>query len=703
MIEVFEVSNGGHFTTSTSPVNHVYIIDVSGSMHSSLPEVRSHLKNSIGLSAKENDTFTVIWFSGRGQAGVICENLSVNDLLTMNAIHNAIDKYISPVGLTAFADPLNIANALKLKPGRINNLVMMTDGYNNGSTLEEIMSELDILPSKFHCITFIEYGFYADREMLATMAKKVGGSHLFADRIENYSNTVDTAVTSVPRVKNVDVRVNKAAKHVIFPYGGQIRIVPVEVGEDGLGYASVPADVDRVHSIVPKDVLSKHLSEDRLYLILYYAVKEGLDDLVWNCLGALGDVDLVQMYQNAFTKQELSAFEKAVELCILEPEGNRFRKGMDKSIVPQHNAPTIFNLLGALIDANAELVVSSPMWSYQRTSRASTTENVLPKFIPDPVASIPMSNIALSSERPNVSIQTVQHGVVELPENEFGLKRVPSKITRNYTLVRDGIKNVTSLPVTFDESYLHLVDTFGGDIISLNGGRAYVVFDLTRIPAINRRGLEDVDLQSLAKKVAELEDSKVVTKVLKYLKDTRYPDAIGSKSEKMASTYGEEAAKWLSSIGVRDYGFSPVGTTQVEATDEYPAIAMKISVAGFSSIPTIAKVVEKAKQIEEDVKKSGSSRKKLNLVETSVMRWLDRCDSFSLEEIEAELKKRISTSRSIQSEIASAVATLILGRKWFGSDEVATVDGVIVTDVDMNHPPVRTSVSFEKVRKMIKI
>lgn len=696
MIEVIEINKGGHFMSSTSPVNHVYIIDVSGSMYSSLPEVRRHLKNSIGLSAKDGDTFTAIWFSGKGQAGVIFESVPVVDLLSMAKVEAAIDRFIQPIGLTAFADPMVIANALNLPAGAINNLIMMTDGYNNESSVADVMDVVAKLPQKFHMINFVEYGYYADRDMLTKMASAVGGNHLFADKMESYSKTVDDAVKSVPRTKNIEVQVNKAAKHAIFIYNDQIRIVPVSV-VDGKGVVLVPEDVERVHSIVPKDVLSKQLSDDRLYLIMYYAVKEGIDNLVWNCLSRLGDVYLIELYQNAFTKQELSEFESAVKLCVLEPETARYVDGKDVKAVPNKNAKTIFDLLEALVADEAMLVTSSPLWEYNKTTRAQTTAQDLPRFIPDPISTIPMKNIVLSSERPNVSIQTVMEGTVEVPENEFGLKMVPSKITRNYTLIRDGIKNVHDLPVAISsQAKRQLEEHFEFTVIKETEDNAYVCFDLRKIPVINRSQVEDVDLNDIAEVEGRMIRCAAAAKTIKYLLDQAKPNGLSRKSVGMAEMYGEEAAKWLSSIGVRDYGFSPVGTTQAEATDEYPAIQLVVKTKGFSSIPTIKNVVEKHSKIMGDISLTGKSKKSLNDVESLVVGLLGVFKNHSVEKLESALDATIDMSRELKGIRAKQLSALILGRKWFGDEEKIS----IAVSVSQN---ISTEATIEKVRKMIKV
>ena len=50
-------------------VNHIIVIDVSGSMSYDLPEIRKNLKNKISSIVKITDSLSIIWFSGKNEIG----------------------------------------------------------------------------------------------------------------------------------------------------------------------------------------------------------------------------------------------------------------------------------------------------------------------------------------------------------------------------------------------------------------------------------------------------------------------------------------------------------------------------------------------------------------------------------------------------------------------------------------------------------
>lgn len=688
MFEVVEI--GGVKTTATKAAcNHCYCVDVSGSMSYDLPKIRQHLKNIISVVAQPSDTFTIIWFSGRGQCGVVFENMLVSDLSTVQAMHTAIDRWLKPVGATGFIDPINLAKTIAFDVSKVNNFVFLSDGYDNQSNRSQILDRVQELKSVFQSIAFIEYGYYADRELMAKMAESVGGLHIFAEGYEQYENAFSSVVSGVARVNNINVNINKKAKHAMYLYNNHIHIVPVV---DGV--ASVPEDVSKVHSIVPKDVLSKQLSDEHVYLILYYASKTENTELVWRCLEQLGDVALVEAYTNAFTKQELSNFEKLVEAAVLD-HNNRFLTGKDKSAVPNKNTPTVIDLLKVLSTESAMLVTDEQYWQYNKTGQSRVTTNELPKFKKSLInQSTPLHGLVFNSERPNISIMTTTSGRVELPENDFGLISVPSFITRNYTIIRDGIKNIKKLPVIINKSVFDAeLKKFTHEVIEQIDDSVFVLFDLSKSPVVNRAEVETVNADDMIAEISKISELEVKIKVIKFLMDLKL--TANPKTAKMTDEYGAEAAAWLSSIGVRDYGFSPVGTTGADVSDEYEAIQVIYKIAGMSNIPAIGACIKKAEEIESAKKSGKPSKKTLNIPETLVMSAYDMYNGNNSEQLTGLRDSLTKEKRAYEQQLAKYVFSLILGRKWF-ADEDTVVYPITVGGLSSN-------VTLTKQRTTIKM
>ena len=176
-------------------INHLIIVDVSGSMSYDLPEIRKNLKNKISNLVKENDTVSIIWFSGRNDAGILKEEVQVNSLKQLNDLNDAIDRFLKPIGLTAFAKPLELANDIigrinKNNPNSVFSLIFMSDGYNNDIGWDSVVGALKQISPKLSSSVIVEYGWYADSRRLTEMSGILGGEKISCSGFEEYDVVV---------------------------------------------------------------------------------------------------------------------------------------------------------------------------------------------------------------------------------------------------------------------------------------------------------------------------------------------------------------------------------------------------------------------------------------------------------------------------------------------------------------------------------
>jgi secreted protein with Ig-like and vWFA domain len=170
------------------PTNHVVVIDVSGSMSYELPKLRTQLKDKLVHLLRDDDTVSIIWFSGRGEFGVLTEAAPVVGVKDLSKLHQAIDRWLRPVGMTGFREPLEEVAALvkRVKNGNPFSLFFMSDGCDNQWSRAQILDAVKTAAAGLAAATFVEYGYYADRAMLTAMATKAGGAHIFAQDFNEY-------------------------------------------------------------------------------------------------------------------------------------------------------------------------------------------------------------------------------------------------------------------------------------------------------------------------------------------------------------------------------------------------------------------------------------------------------------------------------------------------------------------------------------
>ena len=170
-----QVSDKRVVANVTKPTNHVFVVDVSGSMSWELPHIRTQLKNKLSTLMNPGDTISIIWFSGSSQAGILKEEVEVKSLKTLTDLHEAVDRWLKPVGLTAFLKPLQLAKEVvqrikKNRPSSVFSLIFLTDGYNNDCPWPEVIKSLKEIEPDFSSSVFVEYGYYADSKRLTEMA-----------------------------------------------------------------------------------------------------------------------------------------------------------------------------------------------------------------------------------------------------------------------------------------------------------------------------------------------------------------------------------------------------------------------------------------------------------------------------------------------------------------------------------------------------
>lgn len=251
------VSEGGLAKPKEVPTNHVVVIDCSGSMSWELPKIREQLKRKLPKLLKEKDTISIVWFSGRGQHGVLLEGEPVATLADLKDVEAAIDRWLKPVGMTGFKEPLDSVPALvekvaKRTPGSTFSLFFMSDGQDNAWPRPDILKAVEKASSCVSAATFVEYGYYADRPLLTQMAEKCGGAVIHAADFDRYAPTFEAAMqkrlTGAPRVE-VKIPGDVVGGFAFAVVGDELLTFAVEAG-----FVQVPEDIGEMWYLSPTPI-----------------------------------------------------------------------------------------------------------------------------------------------------------------------------------------------------------------------------------------------------------------------------------------------------------------------------------------------------------------------------------------------------------------------------------------------------------------
>jgi len=696
--------------------NHIFVVDVSGSMYYELPLIRTQLKNKLSNLMKEGDTISIVWFSGSRDAGILKEEVEVKSLKTLTDLHDAIDRWLRPVGLTAFLKPLQLVKELvgriqNHRPDSVFSMIFLTDGYNNDCPWNEVISTLKTMETDIASSTFVEYGYYADTQKLTQMAAVLGGEKISCDGFDDFEPMFDAKISnSIYGGKKTIVEITDSYLYD-FAFSANVKDGSVLLYNIVDGKILVGSNVKEIHFFSPYLIGNPDTGEDTaLYAAIYVLSDKLLNDDAEKIFYALGDQHYYQMLVNAFGKQKLNTFKSAIKECVGDVS-KRFPAGGRAAIQPvPDDAYCLMNLIedlgnteGCLFYPNHDSFVYNRIGRKKIASATVLTETEKKRLAEaknleeinkitaelaenkvevkfqnsNPERGYPLTDLVWNESRANLSVRIFIEGEALLPANKFNIDKVASFKFNTFTIVKDGIVNVKKLPVLYSEDLVRLLDANGvaysvdmtihDAMISENLYGHTLVIDLTSIPIVNKGMVKAVSAMELAKQQWELQKLQGDKKVYDYYKKTLFPKT----SKSFVELLGQEAADWLKEVGITDFnGFSPK-VTSAEATDFYMSVILDTKIKGLSSLPKVEDVVKKIE--------SGSTLK-INewVMADAIKKYLSQLQSdmyLSLgeEQQKGVLKTYLETKsgilnkqrRKILQEIAQIKFSLILSKKWF--------------------------------------
>lgn len=598
------------------PIHHILVLDCSGSMTASHPKMRKALSDKLYTLVGEDDVVSIVWFSGKGEHGLVVERAPVPTLREVQKLQKIFERWIRPVGWTGFKGPLIDVHTLLSTPvvradGRAEraSLFFLTDGMENQWPRAEVFEAVDAIKPLLSGATVVEYGYYADRAMLSKMAERLGGALVFAEDFLAYEPAVESAIRAgCVTGASIEIDAPGAVRDVVFClHAATERVVTFEavygvakisdslLEASGVGGAfyltkTPPAGTEVVAPGWPMP----SAMTSALYAALGVFAVRLEPDVIYPILKDLGDVSFIEDYGSLFGKQAYSDFLTAATDAAFEP-ALRASKGIDRSAVPRDDAYTVLDLLTLLsLDERSRVLLDHPSFRYARISRerVDATEGEHLTFrATRRDDGYGVKNLTWNEDRANVSILVQREGVVDLtgrlPFSGVVPNEFPTYVWRNYAIVKDGIRNVSRLAVKVPSATLDAMRAGGCqlEVIGVEGDMVTVVVTLDRMPILNRSQVSRASAGKLFDLCAGLTELRARNKVLKsFVTEER-------RSETWDERYGKEAADWLRMQGLTEWGgYQPPKTTQVEAKDFYLGKLLEVKIKGWSSLPSVKDV-----------------------------------------------------------------------------------------------------------------
>lgn len=656
------ISNQDGAATS-APTHYHFVVDVSGSMHYDLPKLRQDLQNLIGTSLKEDDLFSLIYYSSRGDYGHIVKGFKYSGIDSLQMAQNAINNLKSR-SLTGFVDPLNLVHQ-SVDENLANVMVFMSDGYENQNPKKEVISACENLKNKLDAAFIIEYGSRANHDLLVQMSEVIDGTFIYSDDISAYNMSIEKIIKSEYTDKYVEV-VDNNYQNVFSISNGLVRTYTPQGG-----VYKVPENVE-LHI---DDGVYDNADNEAMLGLIYVEQMKGNAKRVFELLGELGDVYLIDLYNAAIGKQKVNAFLNEVLSCI-EDENLRFRNGIDTDYLPAEDQYCLFDFFEDFKRGDNKIFVRHDGFNYNRigAKRVQTTSvlsdedrQVLSEAVSVADAKAVLDdkyklnfkyvnaqelghylNLDFNTKRANISFQ-VKHDVSvdlsQIPNYSGHETSIKTHIYRNYAIVKDMVLNVNHIVAKLDSSTM---DKFLDEgLIEKIYEDGKVLINLSKMPVVNRAMIKNFDVDDFIELNYQYLESKYAMRYLNALKKEHDP-----KKADYLDQYSEEFKAWLKEIGIDHNGFNP-STVAVSGNDEYYAPEVVVKFSKIGSIPKPSDVIEKH-----------NAGKNLTAREQMLFKYIEKFDGIEndLDKLNKVVSKYLDHKSVLEMQISKSMFQMFLTR-----------------------------------------
>ena len=697
--------------------HHIFIIDCSGSMDSALPEIRKDLHNKISTLLKVDDSFSLLWFSGQGEQGVILENYRVNSSTTLEKVRELINRHLTSRCLTAFKGPLEeakkiIARVNGERKNMLHSLFFLTDGNDNCNSQEQIIKAVTALKDDVSSATIVEYGWYCNKELMNKMAKELGGVHKFSKDFQDYEPAMEKQFNQEHKQKRTYMPLEHQSDFdaifniidgEIISYLEEKGEVLLNSGTDNIFYFSKKAPKNST------EIKFSHKNEklqgdetmlSSLYASLFVFSRNSDYNKVSDVLGLLGDAYFIIQKSNTFGTQKINELEaKFLEATV--NSNKRYSKGYNPNLEPKEDAFCVMDMLDELMSDEDNLwYPKHEAFEYERIGRKAVTSTKMNDEDVKKVSELLTSNdvkgakakleeieqmqnkplqfhfndttqgysimeLVWNNSRANLSVMVNYLGYVELPDNTFKLpKQFKTNIFRNYTLIKDGVIHTYKLPVSLSKHTFHTLqshDLLKGE--TYKSGHIYVL-DFSELPVVNRLMIKSMSAKELFTNQYELTKLQANNTVFNHYKKSMFANL----STDFMEVYGEKATEWLKELGITAGGFSPKKTLE-KAEEEIEVNVLEVKIDKLT-VPNTKKDFEKI-LLKLDKKEVLTSREELLVPAINEFKSFQKLnegikDNKIVEKWLSEKSKIFRKNKSkLMNDISKVKFLTIVGKAWF--------------------------------------
>ena len=465
----------------SSGVHRLFVIDCSGSMASSIDELKTHLSNQIPVLCKPTDYLSVLWFKHIGECGVLQEHVQIQNSTALSELTSCIHYYLKASGGTCFGQVMAKAILLARKYQETCQLFFMTDGCENSTEVCPLTTTDGLFEKASHIfasIVLVEYGWYTDRERIAKLTELAQGTRVFDKDFAQLSCSVDQYLQN-PLQPTVRRTIADPHKTFAVVYD-QLRVFTSNS-------IKLPCSMTKAFVFHPQEEVNlSSFTEHDAYAFVWYLLFTQHDLHTQKVLMELKDTYLLRKFNTCFSTQDYEALIADVKDMYLNPQ-HRFKEGRGAGEYPT-DAFTLLDLLALLQqDETALFYPYHPQFKYDRISAFVDSADAQEMREHD-IDRAQGCRVELSyhQKRANVHIRCQVVGTKETGKKNT---RYSTTFWRNYSIIKDGVRHVDSVAISCSRKVYDVLLTNGclaHPIPSFKRGAVFVV-DLTNLPVMNRQ------------------------------------------------------------------------------------------------------------------------------------------------------------------------------------------------------------------------
>jgi hypothetical protein len=665
-------------------------------MSGQIDDMKRDLVNSFA-GMTPGDYVSIMYFSSNSEYGYIIKDYQHVDMNSFLNLKNAI-QLLKPISTTGFKNPLNETLSAMGNSVSNNIVIFMSDGYENQNSNADVLNIVEKISNHAHFSAgvVIEYGDYADHDMLVNMASYFG-SFAYAKDFKSFNsivkNVIETHYTSKVSI------VSRVFDYCFSVVNGKVILYTNKGRIDGIGEYDVYVDTPiyaasfsdgsllfhkyENHTHFDDPFFSDPVNDDDLITLLYLAQLSNDSSLVYYLISTkLGYINILDAYASAIGKTGVNNFLALLSEIIETPE-KKNDKGYRQPSQPSEDAYCVYDCLNDLSADGNLVVIDDKNFVYsrigakkvQQTAVFSDEERQLlgqAKYVPE-IAHIINSkyelkytqdedkgfpfDISYTKERANVTFTVKRDITIDtsvIPS--FEIPSFKSHIFRRFAIINDLILNIPKLVFYLNEDTYNILknkDVIENGDLFYDAQKRYVI-NLVKLPLMNRTMLKKIDIDTFVELNVTSRVAGFSQKIVNYLYNKENPEkSIASFIE----MYGAENALTLKEHGITENGFSPP-MVALAGSDSYIAPTISVKVKGFSSIPSVETVLNKV----NDAKKLTKPEQLLYDKYKSIQQLLSQGEYSGDNGLELLKNYLVNYKREVDRNIALLTTTMMLNR-----------------------------------------